>query len=103
MNRVYEIKSFKPFKKIIYETNVEHELLNNTVFSLDIEEPSYLKNLIWINNGILEILKYLINLKELTNENYIINREDILVIYEKNSYKVFEKIDKIIETFKSIN
>ena len=46
VNRVYELKSFKPFKKIIYETNVKSELLNSTVFSLDIEEPYYLKNLI---------------------------------------------------------
>jgi hypothetical protein len=103
VNRVYELKSFKPFKKIIYETNVKHELLNNTVFSLDIEEPNYLKNLIWINNGILQVLKYLIDLKEITNVNLTINRDDILVLYGKNSYKVFEKIDKIIETSNSIN
>lgn len=98
VNRVYEINNFMFKDKKIYLTSVKKDLIYNTIFSLKIDEPNLLNNLMWINNNVLLVLKFIINLNDILRINTKINKEELVLLYEKDSYKVLEKVDKILET-----
>ena len=42
------------------------------------------------------------DINSIVNVNYTVNINEIKLSYDKNSYKILEKIDKIKETFRSI-
>lgn len=103
VNKIYEIKNFMFKNKKIFVTNVKKDMLFNTIFSLKIDDPNLLNNIMWINNDVLLVLRHIMDLRNVIKENTNINKEEIALMYNKDSYRVLEKIDKIIETIHKLN
>ncbi len=103
VNRVYQIDTYVKFNgTTVYNTNLKLDQMGTTIFAFDVKDPNKLTNLVSINNGIFNILKYLIDTSNIKYKNYTINKDEIISLYGSDSNKIFEKIDKIIETFKYI-
>lgn len=101
VNRVYQINSFTIFKKRIYSTNLKINNLSPIIFAMDVIDPNNLSMLIQIDSRLLGILKFIIDTKSISSVNLKVNKEEIVLKYGDSSTKILEKIDKIIETFRS--
>lgn len=100
VNRIYRVKSFSPNyapTKIIKETNVGTEYLNNIIYYINSDDTYAVSNLSMINTTILNLVKKMIPYKSMEFRNKKINKEEGYKIYGELYKRILEKIDKIIE------
>lgn len=100
VNRIYRVNSFSPAyapTKIIKNTMVDVQYLNNFLYFMDSDDTYAVSNLSLIPTNIIKFVKKMIPYKMMILKNKKINKEYGYEIYGREYNKILEKIDKIME------
>lgn len=100
VNRIYRINSFSPPyapTKIIKNTLVDVQYLNNLLYFMNSDDTYAVSNLSLIPTNIIRFVKKMIPYKMMIVKNKKINKEYCYEIYGNQYNKILEKIDKIME------
>jgi hypothetical protein len=100
VNRIYRVKSFSPsynLKKIIIDTKVSSEYLNNFIYFMNSDDTYAVSDLSYVNSNVIKILYKMLIFKNMIFVNKIKNEKECYKIYGDIYKKILEKIDKILE------